>query len=148
MKGRSRIRIRLRLLRILLLLKQKEIEDKRRQRRWCVRPLHQNRERDGSFARYLKPMRVMDPEMHFATYRMTRDRFDHLLELVRPRITRGSTHSMPLSAEERLSITLRFFVSNYSGAARIECLGKHVSPRGGEGGGIQVVILAFVIRNL
>ena len=80
---------------------------RKRSRKYYVRPLHQNRPVDGIFARQLLPMRVLDTEWHKTWYRMSRDSFDELLELVRGKIEKKPTHRHPISAEERLALTLR-----------------------------------------
>ncbi len=85
-----------------------EMENTRRARRWCVRPLHQNRFVDGAFRRQLIPMRVLDPELHFNYFRMTKEQFDEILSLVRTKIEYKPTNKLPISAEERLAITLRY----------------------------------------
>ncbi len=52
-------------------------------------------------------MRVVVLEIHHNYYRVSRERFDELLDMVRPQIEHKKTHKLPISANERLSITLR-----------------------------------------
>ena len=53
-------------------------------------------------------LRDSDREMHYWYLRMSKERFDHLLSLVREEITKKDTKMREaISAEERLVMTLR-----------------------------------------
>jgi len=54
------------------------------------------------------------PEKCFDYYRMSILSFEELLEKVRPKITKEITHLRnPISAEERLTVTLRYHYHSY-----------------------------------
>ena len=54
-------------------------------------------------------MRDSDREWHYDYVRMSKERFDHLLSLIRDKITKKDTHMREaITAEERLVITLRY----------------------------------------
>ena len=54
-------------------------------------------------------------EMFFRYHRMTPDRFEHLLSLVKDNLTKKETHlRKPISARERLSVTLRYLATGES----------------------------------
>ena len=56
-----------------------------------------------------------DREFHYRYVRMTKERFDHLLSLVREKITKKDTRLREaITAEERLVITLRYLSSGMS----------------------------------
>lgn len=52
--------------------------------------------------------REMDDETHFRLFRMSKERFDDLLERVRPLITHKLNHRYPILPEQRLAVTLRY----------------------------------------
>ncbi|KAK0152200.1 Protein ALP1-like [Merluccius polli] len=85
-----------------------------RKRRWCVRPLHHARHKYGEFYVVVKPMRMMDEEKHFEYFRMSAQRFDYLLQRIKPFITHKRTHLNPVSLQERLAVTLRVLASGTS----------------------------------
>ena len=89
-------------LKVLLLLK-----NRRRKRQW-VRPINKDRARESEFFRLVKDMKTNDPDAFFTYMRMNPTTFDELLEELRPHIERQSTNMRePISAEERLAVTLR-----------------------------------------
>ena len=45
-------------------------------------------------------MRVIDPEMHYTYFRMSRHCFDHLHRLIGPMIEHKGTHSSPIGTTE------------------------------------------------
>ncbi len=91
-----------------------EAEEQSRKRRWCVLPLNQTRDSHGEFRMLLSPMTVIDPEHYFRYFRMSRDSFEELLNLVGPKITHSNTHSLPIGPAERLSLTLHLLASGDS----------------------------------
>ena len=54
-------------------------QTKRCSRRWCVRPLNENRHIKGELFSLVLPMRELDDERHFQYFRMSAARFDELL---------------------------------------------------------------------
>ena len=59
-------------------------------------------------------MRENDHESFYKYFRMTPERFDHLLLLVGPMLTKKSLYREPISAGERLAVTLRFLATGDS----------------------------------
>ena len=101
-------------LRILILLQQmrkiKQPNWKKKKRCW-VRDILKNRERQGAFKTLFHEMRN-DRELFFRYFRMSPERFDYLLTLVREQIEKKDTafrKSFPGAG--RLAITLRYLAS-------------------------------------
>ena len=64
---------------------------------------------------YQKELRFGDCECYFRYLRMNPERFDHLLSLVKDKITKENTRfRKSISAEERLVLTLKFFATGMS----------------------------------
>ena len=74
-------------------------------------------------------MKTNDPDAFFTYMRMNPTTFDELLEELRPHIERQSTNMRePISAEERLAVTLRwvFNLGDMSTAKRNCCLKNYI----------------------
>ena len=81
-------------------------------RKVWVRKIYKMRERKGAYNTLVQEMRTEDREEHFRFFRMSPERFDHLLSLVSPYITKKNTNfRKAISAAERLAVTLRFLAS-------------------------------------
>ena len=91
----------------LYVLRKRRHNRKRLQRDY-VRPLNLSRKRTGKYENLIKRMRELDPERHFA---YTSDTFDELLALVEESLTKNATHKLPISAAERLYITLDYLAT-------------------------------------
>jgi hypothetical protein len=77
-------------------------------RRCQVRPLFKRRKEQGYFHNLIAEMRLGDQDAFFNFHRMSPDKFDELLNLVGPLISKNDRHRGDvISASERLSITLR-----------------------------------------
>lgn len=87
--------------------------NKKKTRRWCVRPLNESRENNGE-GLLAEEMRLYDEETHFKYFRMNREKFDELLKIVGPSITHSRNHAMPRSPLKRLAITLRVLATGDS----------------------------------
>ncbi|XP_025194756.1 protein ALP1-like isoform X2 [Melanaphis sacchari] len=78
------------------------------QRRYWVHPLNMDREKIGQFRTFFENIRQY-PDKFFEYYRMSISSFDELLKTLRPHITKSTTEFRnPISAEERLTITIRY----------------------------------------
>ncbi|XP_060869626.1 uncharacterized protein LOC132944347 [Metopolophium dirhodum] len=78
-----------------------------RRQHW-VHPMNHDRETSGRFFKFYNDIRLY-PEKFFLYYRMSIKPFDELLKKVRDHISKRYTPWLnPLSAEERLTITLRY----------------------------------------
>ena len=84
-------------------------------RRFWVRKIFQERKRYGIYHILTNEVRLFDKEYFFRFVRMTLQRFEHLLSLVGPHLRRTRTiMGKPISAAERLVLTLRFLSSGDS----------------------------------
>ena len=100
---------------ILLLRRRRRREQKASSRKVWVRKLLRLRRTNGAFQNLIREMRISDRESHFRFFRMSAERFDHLLTVVAPFITKVDTNfRKPISATERLAVTLRFLASGDS----------------------------------
>ena len=98
----------LRLVTLLSILNRK----KKRERRFWVRKIFQRRSELGDFATLFQELKD-DREQFFRYTRMSLDRFNHHLILVKDKITKQDTKfRKSISAEERLAMTLRFLASD------------------------------------
>ena len=99
---------------LLLLLRKRQNRRKPRKRRFWVRDIFLQRQIHGTFHTLFQEL-LQDRELFFRYHRMTPTRFEHLLSLVEDRITKQKTQfRKPISARERLSITLRFLATGES----------------------------------
>ena len=85
---------------------------RKRLQRHYVRPLNLSCKRTGKYENLIKKMREMDPERHFASIRMSAETFDELLALVEGSLQKPIHHKLPISAAERLYITLDFLATS------------------------------------
>lgn len=98
----------------LYLLSRKQKRKTKKKRRFWVRDIFRQREVHGTFHTLFQEM-LKDREMFFRYHRMTPNRFEHLLSLVKDRLTKEETKlRKPISARERLSVTLRYLATGES----------------------------------
>lgn len=91
---------------IAAIISQMMNEGLKKKRKSWVSPLCQLRSIHGFFAAIYPTLRTMDKE--FLNYfRMSIDKFENLLALVGPKITKKDSVRKSISAVERLSLTLR-----------------------------------------
>jgi len=84
------------------------LKKSRKRRRWYVRPTNISRPINSHFHSLLPDLRLQDSEMFFNYFRMSPERFDCLFQLIEPLILKRPTHKLPISAQERLAITIRY----------------------------------------
>ena len=100
--------------RILLLLLLKRRRARRKKRAW-VRKINIKRHEKGEYRALIQEMRLSDQDSYYKYFRMTPPRFDHLLSLVGPAVTRQMTNfRSPISPGERLALTLRYLATGDS----------------------------------
>lgn len=78
---------------------------KRRKKRWGVHPINQLRKELGHFENLINEMLIHDHDKFFNYTRMSPEIFDHLLNLIAPKITKSAPNAIP--AKFRLLLTLR-----------------------------------------
>ncbi|CAN8024390.1 unnamed protein product [Ixodes persulcatus] len=84
------------------------LRSRRREPREWIRFLLRSRATHGEFHQLVRDMRLDDGSDFFRYFRMTRQRFDHLLSLVGPLLQKKATFFRePISPAERLSFTIR-----------------------------------------
>ena len=76
-----------------------------------MRPIFQLRNEHGEFHRLVREMQLGDHEYFFKYFRMYPDTFELLLKKIAPFVERLNFMREPISAEERLEATLRYFVT-------------------------------------
>ena len=70
------------------------------------------RERQSVYFNILQELRLQDADNYRKYLRMNENTFTYLLEKIRPKITRKRTNMRsPISAEEQLAISLRYFAT-------------------------------------
>ena len=67
---------------IMGLLRRRRRRCRRTYRRMWVRPIYRRRRQQGDYHNLLQEMRLSDPESHFKFLRMSREKFDSLLQMV------------------------------------------------------------------
>ncbi|KAI1702391.1 putative nuclease HARBI1 [Ditylenchus destructor] len=81
-------------------------------RRFWTHPIFANRKKFGAYY-VLLPQLKADDDKFFNYFRMTRDCFDRLLQMLDARLSKTSQRE-PIGPEERLMVTLRFLASGDS----------------------------------
>ena len=72
-------------------------------------PVLLRREQCGEFHTLVQEMRQNDPKGHRRYFRMSVPEFDEVLDKIEPIIRKETTHLRePISAAERLAVTLRY----------------------------------------
>ena len=67
---------------VISLLRRRRRRKRRAMRRVWVRPIYRMRRQQGDFHNLLQEMRLNDPESHFKYLRMSKEKFDSLLQMV------------------------------------------------------------------
>ena len=79
-------------------LRKKRLEKKKRRKYW-VRPIFLRRKVHGQFHQMLTELREGDREYYFRYMRMSPERFDHLLSLVEDKISKQDTRLFAFCAQ-------------------------------------------------
>ena len=99
---------------LLFYLRQRRKRRRKYRKRCWVREIFQNRFQLGEYQTLLKEMRENDHESFYKYFRMTPARFDQLLSLVGPMLSKKSLYREAISPDERLAVTLRFLATGDS----------------------------------
>ena len=97
---------------LLLLLRRRRSRARKRTR---VRKIYIKRREKGEYHALIQEMRLSDHDSFYKYFRMSPQRFDQLLAIVGPALTRQRTNfRSPISPGERLAVTLRFLATGDS----------------------------------
>lgn len=83
-------------------------------RRIYVRNVNTRRQTLGEYHTLIQELRQMDKEHYFKYFRMPPEIFDHLLNLLKQTLEHVPRHRYPITAAERLAITLRILATGDS----------------------------------
>ena len=81
---------------------------KRRARRFYIRPLFADIATNGAYQNLVLKMKGIDKQKFFWLGLMSPNRFDHLLELIKPMIMKKNVVRAAIPPDERLAIALTF----------------------------------------
>ena len=79
----------------------------KRTKRFWVRPYYKDRNNTGAFNTIFSPLASLDPNIFHNYMRMTPALFEELLLMVGPKIEKRKFLREPISAGQRIAITLR-----------------------------------------
>lgn len=115
-KHRSRVRtILYTVIGVMAANRTRQLYKKKQIKRFWRRGIFRDRKLHSEFYTMYQNLRDTDREYHFKYVRMSKERFDHLLGMIRHLITKKDTQMREaISAEERLVITLRFLSTGMS----------------------------------
>ena len=100
---------------VMMLRRKKQHVKKKQIKRFWRRGIFRDRKLHSEYYHLYQTLRDTDREFHYRYLRMSKERFDHLLSLVREKITKKNTIMREaISAEERLVITIRYLSSGMS----------------------------------
>ena len=78
-----------------------------------MRQIFLEREKKGAFNLLIKDMALFDHEYFFKFFRMTPTKYEELLKLVAPQLTRSSLRRKAIGPSERLTVTLKYIFCWY-----------------------------------
>ena len=100
---------------VMIASRKKHITKKKQVKRFWRRGIFKDRKLHSEYYTLYQVLRETDREFHFRYVRMSKERFDHLLGLIREKISKKDTVLREaITAEERLVITLRYLASGMS----------------------------------
>ena len=85
--------------------------EKKKQRKFWVRPIFKERKLKGEFLTLIQDLKLFDSEYFFKQFRMTPTKLEELLSWVAPKIEKSSVRREPIGPEQRLCVTLRYLVT-------------------------------------
>ena len=97
---------------VLIDQRRRRLYKKKQIKRFWRRSIFRDRKLHSEYYTLYLDLRNEDREFHYRYLRMSKERFDHLLSMVRDKITKKDTQLREsITAEERLIITLRYLAS-------------------------------------
>ena len=95
--------------------RRRQMMKKKQRKRFWRRGIFRDRKLYSEYYTLYQSLRDTDREFHYRYVRMSKERFDHLLSLVKERITKKDTNMREaITAKERLVITLRYLSAGMS----------------------------------
>ena len=92
---------------VMIVNRRKRLIKKKQIKRFWRRGIFRDRKIHSEYYTLYQTLRESDTEFHYRYLRMSKQRFDHLLSLIRHKITKKNTKMREaVTAEERLVITL------------------------------------------
>ena len=93
----------------------KQLYKRKQVKRFWRRGIFRGRKLHSEYYTLYQSLRASDREFHYRYLRMSKERFNHLLSLVRDKITKKNTKMREaIAAEERLVITIRYLSAGMS----------------------------------
>ena len=100
---------------VMIYNRRKQLIKKKQRKRYWRRGIFRDRKLYSEYYTLYQSLRESDREFHYRYLRMSKERFDHLLNLLREKITKKDTKLREaITAEERLVITLRYLSAGMS----------------------------------
>ena len=97
---------------VMITSRKKQLVKKKQVKRFWRRGIFKDRKIHSEYYNLYQSLRESDRQFHYRYLRMSKERFDHLLGLLREKITKKDTVMRDaITAEERLVITLRYLSS-------------------------------------
>lgn len=91
-----------------------------------VTELFRERKTKAAFCLLIKDLQLYDHEYFFKFFRMSPTKYEHLLGLVAPAITKSSIRHEAIGSSERLTVTSKFI---FAGTSQIDLAGMfRISP--------------------
>ena len=88
---------------VLRVRRRRKLYKRKQLKRFWRRGIFRQRELHSEYFHLYQTLRDNDREFHYRYIRMSKERFDHLLSLIKEKITKKNTRMRkPISAEERL----------------------------------------------
>ena len=91
--------------------KSRRLIEKKKQRKFWVRPIFRERKLKGEFHIFIQDLKLFDSEYFFKQFRMTPTKLEELLSWVAPKIEKSSVRRKPIGPEQRLCVTFRYLVT-------------------------------------
>ena len=89
----------------------RRLMEKKKQRKFYIRPIFKDRNLKGEFHTLIQDFKLFDSEYFFKQFRITPTNFEELLSWLVPKIEKSSGRREPIGPEQRLCVTLRYFIT-------------------------------------